>query len=266
MKYLGQIVNKYDLVNKFYVDSAIENKANVLEGTVLSPNADFAEIGEWSDGNPDNEDRLGYFVAVDKTEAGITMVKANSLSDVRGVTMEHPGFSGNASHDKFDENGNLLPKYSYVGFAGFVSVIDNGRCAINGRCMPDDDGTAIPSANTMGYQIIDRIDEMHVLLLVEPGADMLNRIKTDVDLIEMVAKTQADWAQTDENAVDFIKNKPILPSIATNTVMGIVKGSTANNHIHINADGTMLVNSLDISRLIQTTDDKIIWTCGTSKE
>ena len=44
--------------------------------------------------------------------------------------------------------------------------------------MPADDGTAIPSDNDMGYHVIDRIDDAHILIAVEPGADMLNRIKT----------------------------------------------------------------------------------------
>lgn len=159
---------------KSYIDTLKNN------GTVISENADFAEVGEWSDGNPNNEDRIGYFVSVDNSEPGKTMVKATSSSDVHGVTMLHPGFSGNASADKYDSEGNLLKQYDYVGFAGFVPVIDNGTCTVNGRCMPSDDGTAIPSPNNMGYQVIERIDDTHVLILVEPQADMMVRIKEDV--------------------------------------------------------------------------------------
>lgn len=156
------------------VDGVINN------GTVVSENADFAEVGEWSDGNPNNEDRIGYFVSVDTSEPGKTMVKATSSSDVRGVTMLRPAFAGNASADKYDADGNLLPQYTYVGFAGFVPVIDNGTCEVNGHCMPSDDGTAIPSTNNMGYQVIERIDDTHVMILVEPQADMMVRIKEDV--------------------------------------------------------------------------------------
>lgn len=152
-------------------------------GTVTSSNADFAEVGEWADGNPDAEDRLGYFVSVSKTESGITMTKATADSDVRGVTIENPAFSANAGADKYDENGKLLPQYNYVAFAGFATVIDDGTCVVNERCMPNDDGIAVPSTNSMGYQIIERIDENKVLILVEPGADMLNRIKTTIDSI-----------------------------------------------------------------------------------
>lgn len=150
------------------------------DGTVISGNANYAEVGEWVDGNPDAEDRIGYFVCVDNTTAKMTMRKATEIDDVRGVTITAPAFSGNCSNDKFDSDGNLIAKYSFVAVMGNASVIDNGTCTVNGRCMPTNDGTAIPSPNSMGYQVISRIDATHVLIMVEPQADMLVRIKNDV--------------------------------------------------------------------------------------
>ena len=149
-------------------------------GTVISHNADYAEVGEWADGNPNDEDRIGYFVAVDINSPGITMVKANSSSNVRGVTVKAPAFSGNCTSGKFDKNGELIKQYDFVAVMGLVSVIDNGTCTVSERCMPADDGTAVPSTNSMGYQVISRIDNTHVLIEVEPSADMLNRIKTQM--------------------------------------------------------------------------------------
>lgn len=181
------------------------------EGTMLSVNADYAEVGEWSDGNPNGENRIGYFVAIDNSSAGATMVKASSTSDVRGVTVASPAFSGNCSDARFNittstttdsDTGSittivtskkLKKQYDYVAVMGMVPVIDNGTCTINGRCMPTSDGTAVPSSNNMGYQIIDRIDASHVLIAVEPGADMLVRIKDDV------SKLQDGKANADHN-------------------------------------------------------------------
>lgn len=170
----------------------------INNGTVVSENADFAEVGEWSDGNPNNEDRIGYFVSVDTSEPGKTMVKATSSSDVRGVTMLHPAFAGNASADKYDTDGNLMKQYAYVGFSGFVPVIDNGTCTVNGRCMPADDGTAVPSSNNLGYQVIERIDSTHVLVLVEPQADMMVRIKEDVSQLSEEKVSYKPQALTEE--------------------------------------------------------------------
>lgn len=154
--------------------------AAATNGTVLSQNADYAEVGQWADGNPNSENRIGYFVSIDDTQAGTTIIKATSTKDVRGVVVTAPAFSGNGSADKFDSNGNLLKQYAYVAVMGLVSVIDNGTCTINERCMPNDSGTAVPSSNNLGYQVIDRIDDTHILIAVEPGADMIQRIRTDV--------------------------------------------------------------------------------------
>lgn len=154
--------------------------AAATNGTVLSQNADYAEVGQWADGNPNSENRIGYFVAIDDTQAGTTIIKATSTKDVRGVVVTAPAFSGNGAADKFDSNGNLLKQYAYVAVMGLVSVIDNGTCTINERCMPNDSGTAVPSSNNLGYQVIDRIDDTHILIAVEPGADMIQRIRTDV--------------------------------------------------------------------------------------
>ena len=168
------------------VEAVNELSNNFNNGTVISANADFAEVGEWSDGNHDAEDRIGYFVSVDTSEPGNTMVKATSPSDVRGVTIIQPAFSANASADKYDEDGDLLSKYNYVCFAGFATVIDNGTCTVNGRCMPADDGTAVPSSNSMGYQVIERVDDTHILVLVEPQADMMVRIKDDISDLQIL--------------------------------------------------------------------------------
>jgi hypothetical protein len=153
--------------------------------TIISPNADYAEVGEWVDGNPEGENRLGYFIAIAEVGDNTTKIrKATSADDIRGVTVYNPAFTGNASANKYNDNGELLPQYNYVGIMGLIPVIDNGKCTVNGRCMPADDGTAIPSANSMGYAVLERVDAVHVLIAVEPGADMVQRVKTDVVAME----------------------------------------------------------------------------------
>lgn len=142
------------------------------DGTVSSGNADYAEVGEWIDGNPDAEDRIGYFVCIDNNTPGTKMRKATADDDVRGVTVAAPAFSENCSSDKFDSNGNLLAKYSFVAVMGMVSVIDNGTCTVNGRCMPNANSTASPVDGDYGYQVIERIDDTHILIAVEPGTDV----------------------------------------------------------------------------------------------
>lgn len=61
----------------------VDEKGNVMAaGTVSSSTgADYAEYFEWKDGNPNNEDRVGYIVTLD----GDKIVKANTGDDVLGI-------------------------------------------------------------------------------------------------------------------------------------------------------------------------------------
>lgn len=161
-------------------DARVNLGVETAEGTVYSGNADYAEVGEWGDGNPNKEDRIGYFVALDSGSEGITMRKATSIDDVKGVTVSAPAFSGNRADSKCDTTGKLLPAFDYVGILGVVTVIDNATCTVDGRCMPADDGTAIPSTNEYGYYVIQRFDENHIIIAIEPGADMIQRIGTEI--------------------------------------------------------------------------------------
>lgn len=158
-----------------------EHSAMNGDGVVASPNADFAEVAEWSDGNPDNEDRIGYFVCFDVPTSGIIMRKANADDDVKGVTVANPSFAGNCTKDKFDENGKLLPQYEYVGVIGLVPVHDNGECVVGGRCVPADNGLAKPSPNDKGYQVVERYNDDMILIAIEPNGDMVYRLQEQID-------------------------------------------------------------------------------------
>lgn len=149
------------------------------DGTVASGNADYAEVAEWADGNTDSEDRVGYFVCVDPNNPGIRKGTAND--EVTGVTVSAPAFAGNCSSDKFDSNGALLPKYSYVVVTGIVSVIDNGTCTVGNRCMPISDGTAGPIDGNYGYLVMGRIDARHVVIYVDPSITAQYKFKNYVD-------------------------------------------------------------------------------------
>lgn len=153
-------------------------------GTVSSGNADYAEVGEWIDGNPDGEDRIGYFVCIDNATPGTAMRKATSSDDIRGVTVASPAFASGCGSDKYatieasgdsdpdaDAREGLLPQYDYVAVMGTVSVIDDGTCIVNGRCIPNDSGIATAVEGDYGYQVIDRVDGTHVLIALAPGTD-----------------------------------------------------------------------------------------------
>lgn len=67
-------------------------------GNFNTSGADYAEfIYEWADGNPNNEDRVGYFVTVKYQ----LLYKANSGDYITGITSGSPSIVGNADEDYY---------------------------------------------------------------------------------------------------------------------------------------------------------------------
>ena len=94
----------------FVIGNGIVNntRSNALRVTYLgdilgtkafqSSGADYAEfIKPWADGNPDGEDRVGYFVTI-KNEL---LYKADGGDYIAGITSGNPSIIGNADEDYY---------------------------------------------------------------------------------------------------------------------------------------------------------------------
>ena len=80
--------------------------------------------------------------------------------------------------------------------------------------------------------------------------------KAQVNILEVV-KVNGSALPITEKAVDI--------PLATAEVLGVVKGSTAENKIAVGEDGTMEVNSINVNKLTQTAGDTLILNGGTSE-
>ena len=168
----------------------------------LSSGADYAEMFEWLDGNPDNEDRRGRFVTLD----GEKIRLATSDDDyILGVISATPTIIGDAAtdewHDRFktdvfgerltetvtvdgktethfivnpDYNSeqeykgrNERKEWAAVGFMGKLIVVDDGSCEINSYCKVAVNGTATKSTEKTAYRVLSRIDKNHIKILVK---------------------------------------------------------------------------------------------------
>lgn len=81
------------------------------KGSYNSTGADYAEFSEWSDGNPNDEDRRGYFVTFDEEKPNMIR-KANAGDYILGIVSGNPCIIGNADEDwmgryVFDEFGEI---------------------------------------------------------------------------------------------------------------------------------------------------------------
>lgn len=155
--------------------------------------ADYAERKEWLDGNPDSDDRRGYFVTLEGDKIKI----ANAGDFLLGVISANPciignnddGWSGRFALDEFGDfiieeietenkatgeveksmfyrvNPDYNPDQEYihrqdrkewdcVGMLGFLITRDDGTCQVNGYCTVADGGIA--TAAEHGYRVVER--------------------------------------------------------------------------------------------------------------
>jgi hypothetical protein len=187
--------------NAFYVTY---NGYAFAQGGNSTIGADYAEYFEWSDSNPNSEDRRGYFVTLDGDK--IKIAKPNDY--VLGVVSGHPAIIGNSDsewRDKFltDEFGAFIteeyeyeedgvikrgttykvnpnydstlpyiqrknrPEWDAVGMVGVLSVRDDGTCQVNGYCKVAEDGiaTAAYERTFDTYRVIKRVNN-HIVKIV----------------------------------------------------------------------------------------------------
>lgn len=159
----------------------------------ISSGADITHELEWLDGNPNNEDRRGFFV----TTVGKKIRIANSKDNyILGVISATPSLICNAHTDdwrgkyvvdefgaRIMENGAFVlsddfdetldddyinslerPEKDNVGHSGIVITRDDGTCIVDGFCLPNDDGIATKAET--GYRVMNRLSENRIEIFV----------------------------------------------------------------------------------------------------
>lgn len=207
----GELTSQYGDAFAVGNGTSETNRSNAfrvsMSGTVYSGGeyttggADFAEMYEWQDGNPLNEDRRGRFV----TLYGDKLLFATENEPIFGITSAAPCFVGNNHHEwhgryerdvfgaivyekcmvptddgklvervqkkerkEYDSTLLYIPRserseWAYVGQLGQIVVCDDGSCQVNGYCTATKEGYA--TACEKGWRVLKRIDGGHVLIL-----------------------------------------------------------------------------------------------------
>ena len=187
-----------------------------INGTTISSIPGFGEVAMWEDGNPNKETRYGYFVNVTYGDDGLTIKKATSVNDVYGVVIDRLGFAANCPDDRLASTGYLKTDYGFICCSGFATVIDNGRCTVGGMCVPNSDGTAIPTTNTVGFKVLDRVDSTHILIFTEPSMGTINYFQDNINTINTnISNHLAD--QSNPHAVTAEQvGLGLVPNVTTN--------------------------------------------------
>lgn len=102
------------------------NGSGYCDGAWNGGGADYAEYFEWADGNPDNEDRRGFAVAL----SGSKIQKAVLGDTIIGVISGNPSVVGDAAWNKW------AGKYQRDEFGSYVFDVDGHR-VLNPDYNPD---------------------------------------------------------------------------------------------------------------------------------
>lgn len=157
-----------------------------INGAIMAKDNGISEVALWADRNERNEDRKGYFVSVsyDAYNDNLIVTKATSINDVYGVVVDKTGIVSNCAESKLDNEGDLLQQYAYICTSGFAVVIDNNTCSVGSLCVPNNLGTAVPSSNSVGYKVVSRIDDRHILIFVDPSMKSMNDFQSSIDYVD----------------------------------------------------------------------------------
>jgi hypothetical protein len=133
------------------------------DGSTSITGFDYAEYFEWKDGNPDNEDRVGYSVALD----GDKIKKAEEGDAPIGIISARPGVIGDNPmgwHGKWkqDEWGRKIPKE--VDWVKWEFEHDTGRNWKEGDEIPEGKNVGEPRilTKTRQWKVEDLPEDLEV--------------------------------------------------------------------------------------------------------
>ena len=178
--------------NTYTCGQSTRKWSNCYATTFNGSLADYAEYFEWSDGNPENQDRRGLFVTISDGEK-ISIAGEND--DILGIVSAAPLLVGDCITDEWsgkykkdifgaylpDENGDKIisenydenqeyisredrSEWSAVGLLGKLVMPDDGSCVVGGYCKPCSDGSgrASHSIEITRCKVMKRLDETHI--------------------------------------------------------------------------------------------------------
>jgi hypothetical protein len=188
-------------------------------GTLYSSGYDYAELAEWSDNNPNDEDRLYRFVSIEPPGEKIKIAQSNDY--IAGVTTEHAGVVTNmCPMNEIDKTKAI------VGILGIMTVkSEDSSLQVNDKVMPNDNGCAVKSTNNLGYRVLEILENNLIKIAFASNIDMIKRIKDDVenkiDNNTTSIGTLSDLTTTEKGslvgAVNEVNEKNIISVYKNNT-------------------------------------------------
>lgn len=223
------------------LSDALDGKVDKVEGSRLMTDAEGTKLAGIANGA-----EVNVIESVDDAQFAIDEVKKLTLLDVAmsKVTGLDTALSGKV--DKI-EGYTLLSPTDKTKLDALV--IGESGVEISGK---------VNAANVEGLDDWITTNRDTVAGLFDTtSADKLNGIEAgaQANILEAV--------KVNGTALE-ITNKAVDIPVATDTLLGLVMGSTAENKVAVAADGTMEVNSVNVNKLVQDENTALILNGGSS--
>lgn len=164
------------------------------------------------------------------THTEVNNVSGAIISDVNNVSGAIvnliPDVTDYATHSEVNNvSGDIISEVNNVS-GTIISEVNNVSGTIV-NLIPDVTNYATHTeVNNVSGAIVNLIPDVSDFATVEQVTAVSGYLQNEIDNIP--AQEQADWSQTDDTQVDYIKNKPDLDVYATHTEVNNVSGAIVN--------------------------------------
>ena len=243
------------------VETALEGKVDVVEGSRLMTEAEGTKLEAVEDGAQVNKietvDETQFALDADKnlTLLDIAMGKVTGLSDAlagKVDVVEGSRLMLDAEGTKLEgiEDGAQVNKIETVDETQFglddaknLTLLDIAMGKVTG--LSDALAGKVDVVEGKGLSTNDLTDEL---------VEKIN--SSDANVLEIIKFNGTPLQIADDKSVD------IIVPVATADAAGTVKSSADENKVAVAEDGTMEVNSININKLVQTEGDVLILNGG----
>ena len=224
------------------LSDALNGKVDKVEGSRLMTDTEGTKLAGIAEGA-----EVNVIESVDSAQFAIDEDKKLTLLD---VAMNKVSGLADALSGKVDkvEGSRLITSDEATKLSKLV-LSNEGTVEVSGKI-------AAGNVEGLGEWITNNRDTVAGLFDTE-STNKLNDIESgaqvnDIEIVKIAGTTLG------------IIDKSVDIPIATNETLGVVLGSTAENKVDIDADGTMEVNSLNVNKLTQTDGEVLILNGGSS--
>lgn len=160
-------------------------------------------------------------------------------------------YVGNATITLEGDNQSIVVENGVAKLVGFDAATDGQTVRKKGNLLEwftpatsEDVVTVVETVKTLESAVINQGT------LISNLENSVTTHTSEIQNLQQIVNTKIDGIKIGNTFLDIVEGKVEIP-IATKTVLGVVLSSDKDNSVSVKEDGTMEVNSIGLSKLVQ---------------